>query len=95
MGQYFFADDDEADAASLNSAGSVSVSGTGTKAGNEDFSSSSGLTPNQGFTGSYSVSSNGSGNFGGETVSVTNGKTLYSLDESPLDLHPVITVVEQ
>jgi len=26
---------------------------------------------------------------------VTNGKVVYSLDESPLDLHPTITVFEQ
>ncbi len=95
VGGYFFSSDDEVAAASLISTGTISVSGTGTKAGNEDFSSPTRLTPNQGFTGSYSVSKNGTGNFGGETVSVTNGKTVYSLDESPLDLDPAITVVEQ
>jgi hypothetical protein len=97
VGQYFFSADDEADAASLSSTGTISASGTGTQAGNEDVSSGAApnLVPNQGFTGSYSVSKNGTGNFGGETVSVTNGKTVYSLDESPLDLHPAITVVEQ
>ena len=97
VGQYFFSADDEADAASLSSTGTISASGTGSQAGNEDVSSgvAPNLVPNQGFTGSYSVSKNGTGNFGGETVSVTNGKTVYSLDESLLDLHPTITVVEQ
>jgi hypothetical protein len=94
---YFFSADEEADAASLNSTGTISASGTGSQAGNEDLSSDVAphLVPNQGFTGSYSVNKNGTGNFGGETVSVTNGKIVYSLDESPLDLHPTITVVEQ
>jgi len=95
VGGYFFSADDLADAASLSSTGTISVSGTGTRSGNEDLSLGTGLVPNQGFTGSYSVSKNGTGNFGGETVSVTNGKVVYSLDESPLDLHPTITVVEQ
>jgi len=96
VGRYFFGADEEADAASASTTGTVSATGTGNRAGNEDSSSvTNSLFPNQGFTGSYSVSSNGTGNFGGETVSVTNGKTVYSLDESPLDLHPTITAVEQ
>jgi len=96
VGGFFFGTDDEADAASVATTGTISATGTGNQAGNEDVSSAAkGNLPNQGFTGSYSVSRNGTGNFGGETVSVTNGKTVYSLDESPLDLHPTITVVEQ
>ena len=95
-GPYFFGADEQADAASTSTTGTVSATGTGNQAGNEDLNSATNaLFPNQGFTGSYSVSSNGTGNFGGETVSVTNGKSVYSLDESPLDLHPTITVVEQ
>lgn len=94
-GGYLFGTDDPTDAASLSLTGTLSATGTGNQAGNEDMSSAGSLLPNQGFTGSYSVSKNGSGNFGGETVSVTNGKTVYSLDESLLDLHPTITVAEQ
>jgi len=70
VGGYFFSPDDEADAATLSSTGTISASGTGSLAGNEDLSSSvaPNLVPNQGFTGSYSVSKTGTGNFGGETV---------------------------
>jgi hypothetical protein len=46
-------------------------------------------------SGSYSVSSNGSGTVGGETVAVTNGNVTFYIDESPLNLHPSIVVVEQ
>lgn len=96
VGGYFFGADDDVDAVSVSSTGTVSASGTGNQAGNEDLNSKGiGLMPNQGFTGGYSVSKTGVGNFGGETVSVTNGKIVYSLDESLLGLHPTITVVEQ
>lgn len=96
VGQYFLGTDEDLDASSLSSTGTTSASGTGNQAGNEDFSSlANGLLPNQGFSGSYSVGKSGTGNFGGETVSITNGKVVYSLDESLLDLHPTITVVEQ
>jgi len=96
VGGYFFSADDVPDASSASSTGTISATGTGNQAGNEDVSSAGdGLLPNQSFSGSYSVSKNGTGNFGGETVSVSNGKIVYSLDESPLNLHPTITVFEQ
>jgi hypothetical protein len=44
---------------------------------------------------SYAINSDGSGKFGGQTASVTNGATTFYIDESPLNLHPVIVVVEQ
>ena len=96
VGGYFFSADEQVDSASPSSSGTIFASGTGTQAGNKDVSSglSPYLVPNQGFIGSYSLGNNGTGNFGGETVSVTNGKVVYWLDESPLDLHPTITVVE-
>lgn len=53
------------------------------------------LTPNQFLTGSYSVNTNGTGSFGGGTVSVTNGKVVFYIDESPLNLYPTIVVAEQ
>ncbi len=96
VGGYFFGTDEPSDKSSASFVGTITASGTGSKAGNEDLNTSfSSLLPNQGFTGSYSVTKTGTGNFGGETVSVTDGSVVYSLDESPLDLHPVITVVEK
>jgi len=53
------------------------------------------LLPSQFLSGSYSVSSNGTGTFGGATVSVTNGNATFFIDESPVNLHPSIVVVEQ
>lgn len=53
------------------------------------------LLPNETFVGGYSISSNGSGTVGGQTVSVTNGNAIFYLDESPLDSHPVVMVAEQ
>lgn len=53
------------------------------------------LIPDESLTGSYSVNANGTGNFGGNTVSVTNGRVVFYIDESPLNLHPTVVVAEQ
>lgn len=55
------------------------------------------LVPNETLSasGAYSVNSNGTGTVGGETVAVTNGNVIYYIDESPLNPHPSVTVVEQ
>jgi hypothetical protein len=56
------------------------------------------LVPEEEFAGSYTVNTDGTGTFGGyngETVAVTNGRTIFYLDESPLNLHPSVMVGEQ
>lgn len=53
------------------------------------------LMPNQSLSGSYSVNSNGTGQFGGGVVSVTNGSAVFYIDESPTNLHPSVVVAEQ
>ncbi len=53
------------------------------------------LQPNQMLSGSYSVATNGTGNFGGGTVSVTNGNVVFFIDESPTNKHPAVSVAEQ
>jgi len=53
------------------------------------------LLPSQLLSGSYSIKSSGTGTFGGETVSVSNGNVTVYMDESPANLHPAIVVVEQ
>jgi hypothetical protein len=45
--------------------------------------------------GTYSVNSNGTGTVGGETVAVTNGNVIFYIDESPINAHPSLVVVEQ
>ncbi len=53
------------------------------------------LIPNAVYAGSYSVKNDGSGSFGGQTVSVTNGSVTFFVDESPLNSHPAIITVEE
>ena len=53
------------------------------------------LIPNGLAGGKYSVGSNGSGTFGGQTASVTNGAVTFFIDESPMDSHPSVMVVEE
>lgn len=56
------------------------------------------LVPEGAFAGTYTINSDGTGSFGGfngETVSVTNGRITFYLDESPLNLHPSVMVGEQ
>ena len=54
------------------------------------------FVPNQTLSNStFSVNSDGTGTFGPETVSVTNGNVVFYIDESPLDLHPSVIVTEQ
>jgi hypothetical protein len=55
------------------------------------------LFPYQTFNGksTYSVSSNGTGTVGGETVAITNGNVIFYIDESPVNLHPTVIVAEQ
>ncbi|MFZ1008527.1 MAG: hypothetical protein WAN65_16920 [Candidatus Sulfotelmatobacter sp.] len=45
--------------------------------------------------GSYSVSSNGTGTIGGETVAVTNGNVIFYIDESSINSTPSVMVEEQ
>jgi hypothetical protein len=51
--------------------------------------------PSQLLSGSYSISANGAGTFGGQTISVTNGNAIFYIDESAVNQHPSIVVVEQ
>jgi hypothetical protein len=55
------------------------------------------LQPNDSVSpsGSYSVNSNGTGTVGGETVAVTNGNVIFYIDESPINAHPSVIIVEQ
>jgi len=53
------------------------------------------LFPADPLTGSYSINTNGTGVFGGGTVSVTNGNVTFYIDNSPLNLHPSVMVAEQ
>lgn len=48
------------------------------------------------FQGSYTISTSGTGTFGGgAVVSATNGNVTFYIDESPVNTHPLIVVAEQ
>jgi hypothetical protein len=53
------------------------------------------LQPNQLLSGSYTITANGTGTFGGGVVSVSNGNVTFYIDESPVNTHPSVTVAEQ
>lgn len=53
------------------------------------------LISNANVAGSYVVNKDGSGRFGGQTASVTNGAVTFFIDESPLNSHPAVMVSEQ
>jgi hypothetical protein len=55
------------------------------------------LLPNEAISpsGTYSVNSNGTGTIGGETAAVTNGNVTFYIDESPINSHPSVMVIEQ
>jgi hypothetical protein len=53
------------------------------------------LISNANVAGSYAVNKDGSGRFGGQTASVTNGAVTFFIDESPLNSHPAVMVAEQ
>jgi len=46
-------------------------------------------------TSSFMVNADGSGAFGGETASMTNGNVVFYINESPLNLYPTVMVAEQ
>jgi hypothetical protein len=107
-GYYFYGTDEMMDASSSAISGAANANPTGSKySGIQSASYPSPsycqqpacavLVPNETLStgGVYTVNANGSGSMGGETVSVTNGNLIFYLDESPLNLHPTLTVVEQ
>jgi len=44
---------------------------------------------------SFTINADGTGTFGGQTGAVTNGNVIFYIDQSPLNLHPTVTVAEQ
>jgi len=106
IGPRFLATDELMDVHTEDSAGTFYASGNGGFAGstglNQDVGfvggpmpGPIGLQPNLAFSAGYSVGKTGTGTLSGQFVSVTNGSSVYYLDESPLNFHPAVTVVEQ
>jgi hypothetical protein len=107
QGTYVFGTDEALDSKTLQISGQASASPSGPVA-NVILDSSYGdpkyclvpkatcamLIPADQASLRYAVNTDGSGKFGGQTVSVTNGAATFYIDESPLNLHPVVVVVE-
>ena len=107
-GYFFYGTDEGMDASTPLFAGASNANPTGSKyAGIQSASYLDAsycleagcalLLPNETLAGSgtYSVNSNGTAKIGGETVAVTNGNVTFYIDESPLNSHPSVVVVEQ
>lgn len=95
-GLYSFGTDENVDNMTKNFSGEVNFDNTTTMySGFSDESDPTGLLPNQTIPNtSYSVNTDGTGNVGPNTVSVTNGTVLYFIDESNGNAHPTVTIVE-
>ncbi|HUO25741.1 MAG TPA: hypothetical protein VMU61_08745 [Candidatus Aquilonibacter sp.] len=107
-GYYFFGTDEMLDAStpllagvsSPNPTGSVYTGIQSASYPNSSYCMQPGcvlLIPNETIaaSGVYSVSSNGSASIGGGTVAVTNGNVTFYIDESPINSHPSVIVLEQ
>jgi hypothetical protein len=95
-GLYSFGTDENVDNATKNFSGEVNFDNTTVMfSGFSDESDPTGLLPNQTIPNTaYSVNTDGTGNVGPNTVSVTNGTVLFFIDESSGNAHPTVTIVE-
>jgi len=105
-GDYVFGTDEPLDGVSVNISGRASLSPSGptvnatqdTSYGATNYCLESNcllLIPSDQSSSAYAINSDGSGKFGGQTASVTNGSVTFYIDESPLDFHPAVLVVRQ
>ena len=95
FGNYVMVTDENLDAFTQNFVALVHAPGIGSFDGFEDSSApfSNGLNSNLILQGSDSFKTSGTGSFGGNTSAVTNGKTVFFVDNSPLNTHPTVNIV--
>ncbi|HEY3973250.1 MAG TPA: hypothetical protein VGM18_09620 [Candidatus Sulfotelmatobacter sp.] len=105
-GDYLYGNAESLDAATTNIDGSLSSDTNNLVSRSQNTSYANGsyclqsdcliLLPEETFSSSsYTVNADGTGSFGSETASVTNGNVVFYIDESPLNLHPSVIVAEQ
>lgn len=92
-GKFFFGSGEPGDNTVPDLCGVASIS-SGSLQGVQDISAQSGLSLATPFNATLSISADGSGNLGSNTVAVTNGTVLYFIDETG-KLPPVVQVFEQ
>jgi hypothetical protein len=80
-GNFFFGNMEPGDNTIPDLSGVASIS-SGSVTGTEDQSTPAGLSLASSFSATLSIDASGSGNFGANTVAVTNGTALYFIDEA-------------
>jgi hypothetical protein len=95
VGNYLMGTMTPPDAVTSNYVGVISFT-SGIVSGSEDASKSrgSGLVASQAINQTYNINADGTGNAGANTVAVTNGSTVFFVDETP-GQDPEIIVIEQ
>jgi hypothetical protein len=95
-GTYLFGTEDPSDNTATNKAGVETIGSGGALAGTYDQSNTSGLLSGQTASATVSLGPSGTGTAGPNTVAITSGSKLFSIDESGGTSGPaVIAVAEQ
>jgi hypothetical protein len=94
VGGYIFGTEDPADNTVANKAGAETIASGGGLTGTFDVSSTSGLQNGQTTSATVSLGADGTGNVGAQTVAITSGSKLFSIDESS-SAPAVIVTAEQ
>lgn len=94
-GTYIFGTEDPSDNSVSNKAGEETIGSGGILAGTYDQSNTSVLQSNQPASGTVSLNSNGTGSIGPNTVAITSGSKLFSIDETGGTSGPAAIVVAE
>jgi hypothetical protein len=94
-GTYIFGTEDPADNVATNKAGVESAASGGALTITYDQSNTSALLSSQSTSATVSLSSNGAGNIGPNTVAITTGSKLFSVDETGGTAGPAVIVVAE
>lgn len=95
VGAYIFGTEDPADNTVSDKSGAETIASGGAIAGTSDQSNAAGLQSGQSVSATLSLRSDGTGNVGAQTVAITSGTKLFSIDESGGTAPAVIVVAEQ
>ena len=94
-GTYIFGTEDPSDNSLANKAGVESITSGGVVSGTYDQSNTSGLQSGRTVSTAVSLGSNGAGNIGTNTVAITSGSRLFSIDETGGTSGPAVIVVAE
>ena len=94
-GTYVFGTEDPADNAVTNKVGVESAASGGALTITYDQSNTSGLLSSRSTSATVSLNSNGTGNIGPNTVAITSGSKLFSIDETGGTSGPAAIVVAE